>query len=47
MIPQKRNHILTNLIEQKLEEADQTAEASPIRYTADEVFQRVKKRISK
>ena len=33
---------LTDPIEQKLDEADHAAEASPIRYTADEVFQRVK-----
>ena len=36
---------LTDPIEQKLDEADQAAEASPVRYTADEVFQRVKGRI--
>ena len=36
---------LTDPIEQKLDEADHAAEASPIRYTADEVFQRVKGRI--
>lgn len=33
---------LTDPIEQKLDEADRAAEASPIRYTADEVFSRVK-----
>ncbi len=38
---------LTDPIEQKLDEADHAAEASPIRYTADEVFQLVKKRIPK
>ena len=38
---------LTDPIEQKLDEADHAAEASPIRYTADEVFQQVKKRIPK
>ena len=38
---------LTDPIEQKLDEADQAAEASPVRYTADEVFQQVKKRIPK
>ena len=38
---------LTDSIEQKLAEADRAAEASPTRYTADEVFQRVKKRIAK
>ena len=37
---------LTDPIEQKLDEADH-AEASPIRYTADEVFQQVKERIPK
>ena len=36
---------LTDPIEQKLDEADHASEASPIRYTADEVFQRVKGRI--
>ena len=36
---------LTDPIEQKLDEADHAAEASPTRYTADEVFQRVKGRI--
>lgn len=36
---------LTDPIEQKLDEADRAAEASPNRYTADEVFQRVKGRI--
>ena len=36
---------LTDPIEQKLDEADHAAEASPIRSTADEVFQRVKGRI--
>lgn len=36
---------LTDPIEQKLDEADHAAEASLIRYTADEVFQRVKGRI--
>lgn len=36
---------LTDPIEQKLDEADHAAEASPIRYTADEVFPRVKGRI--
>ena len=36
---------LTDPIEQKLDEADHAAEASPVRYTADEVFQRVKGRI--
>ena len=36
---------LTDPIEQKLDEADHAAEASPNRYTADEVFQRVKGRI--
>ena len=36
---------LTDPIEQKLDEADQAAEASPVRYTADEVFQRVIGRI--
>ena len=38
---------LTDPIEQKLDEADHAAEASPTRYTADEVFQQVKKRIPK
>ena len=38
---------LTDPIEQKLDEADHAAEASPIRYTADEVFQQVKERIPK
>ena len=38
---------LTDPIEQKLDEADQAAEASPTRYAADEVFQQVKKRIPK
>ena len=38
---------LTDPIEQKLDEADQAAETSPTRYTADEVFQQVKKRIPK
>ena len=38
---------LTDPIEQKLDEADHAAEASPVRYTADEVFQQVKKRIPK
>lgn len=36
---------LTDPIEQKLDEADHAAETSTIRYTADEVFQRVKGRI--
>ena len=36
---------LTDPIEQKLDKADHAAEASPIRYPADEVFQRVKGRI--
>lgn len=38
---------LTDPIEQKLDEADRAAEASPTRYTGDEVFQQVKKRIPK
>lgn len=36
---------LTDPIEQKLEEADRAAEASDVRYTGDEVFQRVRSRI--
>ena len=36
---------LTDPLEQKLDEADHAAEASPTRYAADEVFQRVKGRI--
>lgn len=38
---------LTNPLEEKLDEADRSAETSPICYTADEVFQRVKGRIHK
>lgn len=36
---------LTDPIEQKLEEADRAAETSDVRYTSDEVFQRVKARV--
>ena len=38
---------LTQDIEQKLDEADQAAAASPVRYTHEEVFARVKGRISR
>lgn len=36
---------LTDPIEQKLDEADRAAEASDIRYSGEEVFQRVRSRI--
>lgn len=34
-------------IEEKLDEADREAAASDVRYTEDEIFERVKKRIIK
>ena len=37
---------LTDEVEYKLAEADKAAELSDLRYTADEVFGRVRKRIS-
>lgn len=43
----EKNIEFTKYVDTKLDEADQMAIETDIRYTADEVFNRVKKRIMK